>query len=109
MVKITFTTHISNIFILLLFLISLNGCHNSNEILFGIIDVEEQNSDFLFMAESRNVSPIDPDSLMYFLTRAEFFNSETATYKNYGKIFENERFRAYILLREGNKEGRDYN
>lgn len=91
----------------LLIILILSNCKNLDEKLFWINEVETNNNDFLFMAESTNVLPIT-DSLTYYLTKKEVFAAEKVVFKNFGEIYGNEKFKVNILLRIGSKKGRNY-
>jgi hypothetical protein len=97
---------------LLLFLLTICilGCKDSNERLFWIEDNSGQRSDFLYMAESTNVPIITGDSLKLFLKPKEINAIETysLTFKNFGKIYEGEKFRVHVLLMEMQTIGRFY-
>ncbi len=99
-----------NKLILILLTICFLGCEEKSDKLFWVSDNSGQQSDFLFLAESTNVSPINGDSLKFLLTPEEV-NSiarDSTTFKNYGKIYEGEKFRVHILLLSMKTVGRFY-
>lgn len=91
-------------------IILLTACETGNKNIFWISESHGQENDFLFMAESTNVPEIKSDSLIYYLTKEEFFSAEKLTFKNFGKIYSDNEFDAYVLLKEGSDSdtGRDY-
>ena len=86
----------------------LNSCKDKENILFWISEPNGRENDFLFMAESTNILPIKSDSLIYYLTVEEYLSAEKLSFKNFGKIYENEYFKVIVLLKEGSSFGRDY-
>ncbi len=86
----------------------LSCCNNSENILYKISQPTEHRNDILFMAESTSVPKISRDSLLYFITDEELFAAEKFTYKNFGKIYENEKFRVNVILKRGSAPGRDF-
>lgn len=99
----------NSIQILTLALFSLfTCCDGGNKNIFWISGTEGHNSDFIFMVESTNVLPIHADSLIYYLTNQELQSLEKLTFKNFGKISENETFKAIVLLKEKIDSARNY-
>lgn len=90
------------------FVVTLIGCDKKENNIFWISEPDGQKNDLLFMAESTNILPLGSDSLMFYLTKDEFLSAEKLTFKNYGKIYENERFKVHVLLKIGSDSGRDY-
>ena len=109
------------IIILISFLIS---CQSKTDKIFQINKNTENNSDFLFMAESTNVPPILADSVRKFLNWEEinetkYLESQVYTndtvlpqpviYKNFGELFKSDKFKLFVIFRNANDTlGRDY-
>jgi hypothetical protein len=89
-----------NKLILILLTIYLVGCEKPNDKLFWVTENTGQKSDFLLRAESTNVPTLKSDSLKLFFGPDEvtFFSKNSITFKNYGKIYEGQEFKAYVLL-----------
>jgi len=90
----------------ILLVLSLNGCKEKEKKLFWVSPPGAYENDFLSMAESTNVLPID--NLNYYLTKKELFSAEQLTFKNFGRIYKNNTFKVVVLFREGSNSGRDY-
>lgn len=99
-----------NKYILILLAMFLPGCVKSSDKLFWITENSGQKSDFLFLAESGNLPMIGSDSLELFFSRDELnrFEKDSIVFRNYGKIYEGEKFKAYILLMSMETTGRFY-
>ena len=109
---------------ILISILSFISCQSDNDKLFWIHENTEQRSDFLFMAESTNILPISADSVRMFLdwdeieeTRyleSQIYPSDTVlpptvTYKNFGEIYNSDKFKIHVIFRDGNDSiGRDY-
>jgi hypothetical protein len=95
---------------LILLMICFLGCNQTNEKLFWVSDNSGQRSDFLFLTESTNVPIIKGDSLKLFLKPEEVnsIDAHSTTFKNYGKIYEGEKFSVYVLLLSMETAGRFY-
>lgn len=94
--------------ILSILFVFLSACKSENKNIFWISEPNGQENDVLFMAESTNIPKIKPDSLVHYLTKEELVSAEKLTFKNFGKIHNNEQFDVFVLLKEGSDEGRDY-
>ncbi len=94
--------------ILSIYLIFLTSCETGAEKIFWISEPDGHENDFLFMAESTNVPEVESDSLIYYLTKEEFFAAEKLTFKNFGRIHSDKEFDVCVLLKEGSDTGRDY-
>jgi len=86
------------------------SCKDTNNKLFWISENSGQSSDFLFLAESTNVPIIKGDSLNLFLKPEEIQATltDSITFKNYGKIYEGEKFSVHVLLLTKEAVGRFY-
>ncbi len=85
----------------------LTSCNDINNKIFWVSGTDGHYNDFVFMAES-NVLPIHADSLKDYLTPVEILSIENVTFKNFGTISENERFKVIVLLKEEVDSGRNY-
>lgn len=94
--------------ILLISITILTACQNEDKKLFWISENKGHINDFIFIAESTNKPYISYDSLLYFLTNEEILSAKKLMFKNFGKIYSNNEFDVYILLKEGSDSGRDY-
>lgn len=109
---------------LLILTLSLLSCHPDSDKLFWINENTENRSDFLFMAESTNISPIAADSVRLFLNwdeieETKYLQSEIhandsvlpqpVIFKDFGEIFKTDNFKLHVIFRDGNDTiGRDY-
>lgn len=86
------------------------SCKETNKKLFLISENSGQKSDFLFLAESTNVPIIMGDSLNLLLKPEEVkaMATDSVTFKNYGRIYEGEKFRVHVLLLTMETVGRFY-
>jgi hypothetical protein len=94
-------------FKILFLILTFWSCSKSEKKLFSVSEPNGHRNEFLDMAESTNISPIT-DSLSYYLSIAELVQAEKVIYKNFGNIYQNENFKANVILRIGSKTGRDY-
>lgn len=110
--------------LILIFTTFILSCQSQSDRLFWIDKNTDNQSDFLFMAESTNRPDIAADSLREFLNSDEIrstraFESNILTndtilptpvrFKNFGEIYKSDKFKINILLRIGNDSlGRDY-
>ncbi|MGB1296339.1 MAG: hypothetical protein ACPG6V_12755, partial [Flavobacteriales bacterium] len=81
----------------LIILMVLIGCETKPAKLFWISEPKGYENDFIFMAESTNVSKIISDSLVYFITKEEFTLKECLIFKDFGKIHSDDHFDVHIL------------
>ena len=95
---------------LTLLIICFLGCKETDDRLFWVSDNDGQRSDFLFMAESTNVPILKGDSLRLFLTPEEQKATATGstTFKDFGKIYECQKFKVHVLLLSIEAVGRLY-
>lgn len=93
---------------LVLCLLMLVGCDQQAQKLFWIDPPDQETNDFIYMVESVNVSPIDIDSMGYYLTAKEMSASPTWTYKDYGLIHSTDNYDVRILLKIKEAHGRHY-
>lgn len=95
--------------LLTLLTIYLPGCEKTDDKLFWINENTEHRSDFLFMAESTNVERLKGDSLkLFFGDQLKTIDTTSATFKNFGKIYQGEKFSVFILLQIIEAIGRNY-
>lgn len=97
--------------VLLLVIVNFQmSCEKTEDKLFWISETSNQRNDFLFMTESTNVATLMGDSLKLFLRPDEFIKIDTAstTYKNFGQIYEGDKFRVFVFLRSMDEMGRNY-
>lgn len=83
------------------------GCTTPDTKLFWITNNQGHTNDFLFMAESTNISPLQ-DNLTHFLTMSELSHLDSIVYRDFGEIYDGKNFRIQVLLKNGTKAGRDY-
>jgi hypothetical protein len=95
---------------LIILTICLFGCKETDDKLFWVSDNDGQRSDFLFLAESTNVPILKGDSLKLFLTPEEerATATDSTTFKDFGKIYDGQKFKAHILLLSMETTGRFY-
>ena len=109
---------------LLILTLSLLSCQSDSDKLFLINENTEHRSDFLFMAESTNILPINSDSVRLFLNwdeieetkylESNIYTSDTVLplpvlYKDFGEIYKTDKFKLHVIFRDGNSSnGRDY-
>lgn len=112
------------IYRLLILTLSLLSCQSDSDKLFWINENTENRSDFLFMAESTNISPITADSVRLFLNLDEIKEtkylesviypndttlSQSPIYKDFGEIYKTDKFKLHVIFRnENNTIGREY-
>jgi hypothetical protein len=100
--------------ILILLTVNLLSCEKRKEKLFWISGTtnksRDQLHDLLFMTESTNVEILKVDSLKLFLRAEEFavLDSASTRFKNFGQIYEGDKFRVFVLMRSIDTYGRNY-
>jgi len=97
---------------LLILILSFYSCQSESDKIFWINENTEHRSDFLYMAESTNLLPIQADSMKFFLYESEINETryiKPIVFKDFGEIYKTERFKLHIIFRSGNDTvGRDY-
>jgi hypothetical protein len=89
---------------------SVASCKKANDKLFWVTQNSGQTSDFLFLAESTNIPTLKDDSLKLFFSQEEIkaISENSISCKNFGKIYDGPKFKAYVLLMIMKTVGRDY-
>ena len=95
---------------LILLITCFLGCNETGDKLFWISDNDGQRSNFLFLAESTNIPILKGDSLKLFLTPEEVKSTaiDSTTFKDFGKIYDGQKFKVHILLLSMETVGRFY-
>ena len=95
---------------LTLLFICFLGRKKTDDRLFWVSDNDGQRSDFLFLAESTNVPILKGDSSRLLLTPEEQKATATGstTFKDFGKIYEGQKFKVHVLLLSIEAVGRLY-
>lgn len=98
----------NNFKIFLIVFVLFTACKDRTKDIFWISEPNGQENDLLFLAESTNVPVINMDSLVNYLTEEELLIKEDFTFKDFGTVYQNEKFDVLILLRERINFERDY-